>query len=55
VAKLILNSILVATVLLPLWTSSDPSPRRGLRRTVVGTIVMTSAYLFACVVIYNRL
>lgn len=54
-AKLILNSILFATVLLPLWTSRDPSPRRGLRKTVLGTIVVTGAYLFACVVLYNRL
>ena len=54
-AKLILNSILVATLLLPLWTSRDPDPRRGLRKTVLGTMVVTSVYLFASIVIYNRL
>ncbi|MFO0590948.1 MAG: hypothetical protein U0441_25620 [Polyangiaceae bacterium] len=54
-AKLILSSILVATLLLPLWTSSDPNPRRGLQKTVVGTILVTTAYLFATVVLYNRL
>lgn len=54
-AKLILNSILLATVLLPLWTSRDADPRRGLRKTVLGTLVVTSAYLFASVVLYNRL
>lgn len=54
-AKLILNSLLIGTVLLPFWTSRDPDARRGLKKTVLGTVAMLAAYLFACVFIYNRL
>ncbi len=54
-AKLILTSVLFATVLIPLWTSRDPSPRRGVRTTVFATCAVMVAYLFCTVFLYNRL
>ncbi len=54
-AKLILTSILLATALIPWWTSRESNPRRGLRKTVLAALVAFAAYLFATVVLYNRL
>lgn len=54
-AKLILTSILLATALIPFWTSRDPNPRRGLRTTVLAALLAFVGYLFATVVLYNRL
>lgn len=54
-AKLILTSVLFATVLIPLWTTRDPSPARGVRLTVAATCAAMVLYLFFTVVIYNRL
>jgi hypothetical protein len=54
-AKLLLTSVLFATVLIPLWTSRDPVAERGAQRTVLLTVLALAGYLFATVVIYNRL
>lgn len=54
-AKLILTSVLFATILIPLWTSRDPSPERGVRLTVLATCGAMVAYLFFTVFVYNRL
>lgn len=54
-AKLMLTSVLFATVLIPLWTSRDPRPSRGLWTTVIASFAFLVAYLFITVVLYNRL
>lgn len=54
-AKLILTSVLFATVLIPLWTTRIPDPARGVRITVVATCAAMVAYLFFTVYLYNRL
>ncbi len=54
-AKLLLLSVLFATILIPLRTSRDPSPERGVRMTVLATFAAMVAYLFVTVFLYNRL
>ncbi len=54
-ATLILTSILVATAVIPLVTSRDPSPKRGLDRAVIAAFLFIAAYLFTCLAVYNRL
>ena len=54
-AKLILFSILVVTIVLPMALAGDPRPRRGARRTVrymLGYIVL---WVLACSYLYPRL
>lgn len=54
-AKLILTSILLATIVVPLRASRDRSAKRGLRRATLGFAAFVALYLFLCVVVYNRL
>jgi hypothetical protein len=55
VGKLLLNSILLATVVLPLLAARDRSPRRGLRRLVAGTTLFVACYAVAIIFIFPRL
>lgn len=54
-AKLLLLSILGATILVPAAMASDPSPTRGMRKTAIGMVVYIVAWAFACAFIYPRL
>ncbi len=54
-AKLLLLSILGATIVLPAVMASDPSPRRGLRRMVVGMVIYIVVWALACAFVYPRL
>jgi hypothetical protein len=53
--SLLLNSILLATVLIPARAARDPSPRRGLARALLGLLLFNVAYMFACAYVYPRL
>lgn len=53
--KLLLLSVLGATILLPVVMATDPSPKRGLRRTVVGMALYIIVWGLACSFIYPRL
>jgi hypothetical protein len=53
--SLLLNSILIATVLIPIWAARDPHPRRGLMRALVGLWLYNVVYAFACAYVWARL
>ena len=53
--KLLLLSIAGMTMLLPLWMASDPSPKRGLARTVIGAAVYIVLWGLACSYLYAKL
>ena len=53
--SLLLNSVLIATVVIAVRTGSDPNPRRGLQRAVVGMCLFNAFYAFALLFIYPRL
>ena len=53
--SLLLTSILIATIAIPLIAAQDASPKRGLRRAVLGFLAFESLYLIACLWIYPRL
>lgn len=53
--KLLLMSILIATVALPMIAAGDPKPARALRRAVVWLIAFNFAYVFAIVYVLPRL
>jgi hypothetical protein len=54
-AKLILNSVLIAAVVIPMMAAGDPSPRRALRRAVLWVIAFHAAYVLAIAYVYPRL
>jgi len=54
-AKLLLLSILVATLLIPAVTASDTNARRGLQRTVLGMVIYIVVWALACAFVYPRL
>lgn len=53
--KALLISIVIATFALPLSAARDPSPTRGLRRTVVGMVVVVIVYVIGIVYVLPRL
>lgn len=53
--KLLLVSILVATIALPMRAAADPSPARGLRRAIVWLVAFNVAYLIGIVYVLPRL
>lgn len=53
--SLLLTSILIATVVIPIATSRDRDPRRGLRRTLVYVAIFNAIYAFACAYVFHRL
>ncbi|MEP7347224.1 MAG: hypothetical protein ABI877_18275 [Gemmatimonadaceae bacterium] len=53
-AKLLLMSILIATVALPLLAAHDPVPRRALRRVVVWLAAFNVCYLLAILYVLPR-
>jgi hypothetical protein len=53
--KLLLISILIANLTLPMLAARDPSPRRGLRRTVVSLVLFNVFYLIGIVYILPRI
>jgi len=54
-AKLLLISLLGATIVIPIVASRRAPARRGLRRTVTWTIAFLAAYVLACAFVYARL
>jgi hypothetical protein len=54
-AKVILVSILVATIAIPMRAARDPSPARGLVRAALWFAVFDVLYLLATVYVYPRL
>ncbi len=54
-SKVLLLSILVATVALPLWAAKTERPGRALRNTLAALIAFNAFYLLAVRYLYTRL
>lgn len=54
-AKLLLLSTVLVSILLPILAAKDGSPKRGMRRLVHGMILYNLFYVFAVLVIYPRM
>jgi hypothetical protein len=52
--KLILLSIVIATIALPASAARDASPRKGLRRVIISMLVFEAFYVFALLFLFNR-
>jgi len=53
--KLLLASVLLATVAIPVAAARDPDPRRGLERALWQTLLFDAAYALAVLFVYPRL
>lgn len=53
-AKLLLLSVCVALVAVPLWTSRDPLPGRGLKRALAGVALFNLFYVLLVRVVIPR-
>jgi hypothetical protein len=53
--KLLLTSVLLASVALPMRAARDRSAVRGLRKTVLWTVAFNVLYLIAILYVYPRL
>jgi len=54
-AKLLLISIVFASIAIPAMAARDPSPRRGLYRALLGTLAFDFLYLIAARFVLPRL
>jgi hypothetical protein len=54
VGKLILISLLFATLIIPMRAARDPSPGRGFRRVLLTLVSFNALYLFLILYIYPR-
>lgn len=53
--KMLLNSILIATLVIPTLAARDPIPRRGLKKALAYVALFDFAYLIGVLYIYPRL
>jgi len=53
-AKLILISVVLATIAIPLIASGDPSAVRGMKRAMAWALAFNVAYLLSLLFIYPR-
>ena len=53
-SKLVLISLLLATIALPAIAAQDENPRRGLRRTIKYMALFYAFYLFGLLFLYGR-
>jgi hypothetical protein len=53
--KLLLISIVIATVVFPVRAASEPIPGRALRKVVVSMVTFNLIYFFAILYVYPRL
>jgi len=54
-AKLLLLSTVLVSIMLPILAARDANPRRGLRRCVQGMVLYNLFYVFAVLEIYPRM
>ncbi|HEU5075873.1 MAG TPA: hypothetical protein VFU02_16885 [Polyangiaceae bacterium] len=55
VDKLLLMSVIFATVLIPAWTQRYRSPKRGLRKTITLMMGFNAIYLLLYLFLWPRL
>ncbi|MGC4121435.1 MAG: hypothetical protein QM765_44035 [Myxococcales bacterium] len=53
--KLILASVLFASVAIPIHAARDPNPRRGLRKALWQTLIFDVVYALAVLFVYPRI
>lgn len=53
--KALLMSVLLANVVIPLWTATNPSPQKGLRRMVFCMALFNMVYVFSIIYVLPRL
>lgn len=54
-AKLLLLSTVLVSIVWPIIAAQDSNPRRGLRRAVQGLVLYNIFYVFAVLEIYPRM
>lgn len=54
-AKLLLLSTVLVSIVWPIIAAQDQNPRRGLRRAVQGLVLYNIFYVFAVLEIYPRM
>ncbi len=54
-SKLVLLSIVIATIVLPARAAREASPRAGLRRLVIWMLLFEAFYVFALMFLFGRL
>ena len=54
-AKLLLVSVLIASVAIPALAARDPDPRRGLKRALWQTLLFDTLYALAVLYVYPRI
>ncbi|MBI5543380.1 MAG: hypothetical protein HY901_05795 [Deltaproteobacteria bacterium] len=53
--KLILMSVVIASIAIPVRAARHPDPRRGLKRALVQTLLFDAVYVLAVLFIYPRI
>ncbi|HTA91624.1 MAG TPA: hypothetical protein VK745_18705 [Polyangiaceae bacterium] len=53
-SKLILLSIVIATIVVPASAAREPSPRKGLRRVIIWMLLFEAFYVFALMFLFGR-
>ena len=53
--KLLLVSVLLATVAIPAWAARDPNPKRGVQKAKRAFAAFCLAYAFYVSIVYHRL
>jgi hypothetical protein len=53
--KLLLLSMVIATIVIPIIAARDPNPRRGLKKALFAIVVFAVVYLFALLFIYPKI
>ena len=54
-AKLLLVSVLIASIAIPARAARDPDARRGLRRALWQTLLFDAVYALAVLYVYPRI
>jgi len=55
IVKLLLISIVIASIAFPLWAAADRSARRGLRKTILAVLTFNLTYMLLLRLVYPRL
>ena len=53
--KLVLLSVIIASIVIPVRASRSPDPRAGLKRTLKGIMLFNVVYLFLLLYVWHRL
>jgi hypothetical protein len=54
-SKLLLLSVMLATIFLPAITAREKSPKKGLRKTIIYILLFNAFYMFGLAYLYGRI